>query len=211
MNLTSIVPNRSLKQNLRVGEEVCRAFKNEFPVLRSNTLVAVKIDKHAGNSKFRSIIAKLKDIQYKYESGIKYDLNVKMMWLNSKPGEYVTNLKKTIAAGRYANCPQHAIVNGSELLKRGESPHLISLKILDIVTGRPIDTRAHVFPVFGLKENAWPNIPQTWGNKAVVADTWANRVMPAGEAVEYYKELLGFNPAKHMISYAAEDVSKLKF
>lgn len=210
MNLTSIAPNRGLKQNLRIGEEVCREFKKEFPVLRSNTLVAAKIDKYEGNAKFKVIISKLKGIQYKYQSGIKYDLNVKMMWLNSKPGEYISNLRKTMASGRYANCPHHAVLNGAELLSRGENPQIVSLKVLDIITGKPIETRAHIFPVFGLKENAWPNIPQTWGNKAVAVDTWANRVMPAGEAIEYYKEVLGFNPAKHLISYVAEDMHKVK-
>lgn len=71
----------------------------------------------------------------------------------------------------------------------------------------------HGFPVLGVKKKfKYPekvfkfHDPNTWGTQAVSVDAWLNFTMPVREALEHYKQILGFDDRKHLIQYECVDI-----
>ena len=204
-NPNSKISFEGLKENLRLGEGVYRDFKKEFPFLRSNTFVGSKIIQCEGSDRFEKIKPKADKLVKDYGEGI---VNIrellKVPYYNNLE-EFVVATKKLVSKYGFANCAEQTDIVQNKLLKKGEKAHRIKMVVRDIESNRLKAYGDHVFSVFGLKKGAKPDYPNTWGNKAVVVDTWANRVMPANEAIDYYKSKLGFNIEKHNVDFFLGD------
>lgn len=203
-----------LKENLRLGEQVLKEFKREFPRhIRSGTFLEIKIAQHSGKDKFeRSALPKARPIAQRYLN--ERTNAIKSLNLNPHSfDDFISELKTSMKTKRFANCHEHAFVAKHNLLKKGEDPHIISINILDIQTNKYKDKYSsyHIFTVFGLKKDAQFNKPETWGQEAVVVDTWGgNIVSKAQDAIEHFKIILGFNPAKHKVKYKLTKIPQIE-
>lgn len=198
-NTNSNISFGSLKENLRLGEDVYRDFKKEFPYLRSNTFLGSKIVQYQGSDRFEKIRPKIERLADKYD--LKIGENRSNFYGVDTFEEFVSNIKKIISKNKCANCGEQANIMQYELLKKSTDPHLISMEVEYPLSGMVKEYGSHEFAVFGLKKGARLDNPKTWGQEAVVVDPWVNRVMPANEAIEYYKIKLGFDSTKHTTVY----------
>lgn len=215
-------PIRTLKQNLELGETILHEFKKEFPALRSNSFLKLKISQHGDSRYYQEIMPKIEVLAAKYMKKI-IKMRIKLNVYHASFSAYIKKLRKIMQKQNIANCSENANIMLHELQKKGEKPYRIKIKIFDVLAGvvdnsnhsRNISkTRKirkiskirkvrrtkpwgdHSFVVFGLKKGASAKRPNTWGQEAVIVDPWCNIVMKASDAMEYLKQQFGFDP-KH--------------
>ncbi|MCM1265803.1 MAG: hypothetical protein NC200_06350 [Candidatus Gastranaerophilales bacterium] len=178
-----------VKQKLRLGEQVLKDFKSEYPYIRSNTLINTKIEKHQNDARYSSILPKL--------SGRSCLAGLKIQGLRynyERSSQSIEVLQKGIKKDKSANCKECATLIFDKLVKRGEKPQNIKFDIVS--ESEKSKPKNHTFTVIGLAENADITKPHTWGKNCVIVDGWANIVQKAQDGVEYLKELFNFDAAK---------------
>lgn len=52
-----------------------------------------------------------------------------------------------------------------------------------------------------MKQGAKISNPKTWGDDAVLVDTWSNQAEPASIGLKYLQEMFVFNPKTEYIEY----------
>lgn len=214
VNSNSNISFGNLRQNLKTGEAVLREFKKEFPVLHSNTYLAIRRFQHQDSNKFAKILPKIQKVEQKYNQGVGLtremtdDVFDEVLSGSSSFGTYVTKLKEVLAFIKYGNCGEYSDIVDFKLINKGENSHNIAMSFKDPKTGKERNYGKHVFTVFGFKEGAQLTNPKTWGQDAVVVDAWANIVMRSNDAIEYFKTMFCFNPANSKIDYEVADLVK---
>lgn len=205
------------KENLRLGEDVLRAFKKKFPYLKSNTFIEAKIEQNTNNPKFTTLLKSLNKLAIVYgENVLKnmkkladfYPRTRKLQ--NTK--NFVNKLEELLLENNSINCYEPSEIIKLDLLRKKEKPKLIYLKAREKYTK---EIKQHTFLIFGLKKEAKINNPKTWGQNAVVVDSWSNLVLPAKEALEYFENFFKFNSKTHKIRlkqvmYSRNGYPKLK-
>lgn len=182
-----------LKQNLQLGEKVLRNFKSQYPYFYSNTFVKLRVGEHTDNPKYFSLIKNLVNMCNRCNAGVK--ANRLLFLSNLKNGKLDYNfMKRILKDENYANCGEQALLLKNEFdLKT--VPDIIRMKISGIGSDKP--RFMHDFIVLGMedgKKNVNSSRPKTWSNRAVIVDSWTNIVMPAKEALEYFKSKAKLNP-----------------
>lgn len=204
-----------LKENLRLGEKVLKEFKKEFPAIRSNTYIKAKLLQNEGkkinfSEKLTSIMNKyslnINEVRKQFDYKRYYTLN-----------QYINDLKIALRTIKHANCGEQADIIQYELLQKGKEAHRIWMKSKTTNKDGCNIFCDHVFTVFDLKKGARVESPKTWGQNAVVVDPWANIVLPAHKAVEYFKSFLGIKEDEKLLVYnlcdridVKETVKKMK-
>lgn len=190
---------RVVKQNLRLGEKVLKDFKQEYPYLKSNSMINVRMNRFDANIKdgtkrngvvyFQKVNRQWQDLAplLKGKSALT-GFNIYNMRNNSVSAqnklEYITNYMKI---HRNANCRECSFVIYDKLKQIGHEPQNIKLDIIDIKTNKPIEN--HAFTVIGLDKNADITKPHTWGKNSVIVDAWCNIVQKTQDGIEYMKNL----------------------
>lgn len=203
-----------LKENLRLGESVLREFKNEYPSLKSSTSLRLRCFniRIINPQEQANLMSKLDQIIHSYVGGIRKFrdfMELFKSYLRSPYNlpEYMRILQAKMSSEKFANCGEIADVMQFKLVQRGEKAHNVNMKITEDITRRQKRGFGdHTFTVIGLAPKAKINKPRTWGQNAVVVDGWGNIVMPAKNALEYFKQILGFNPKDSYITFANGDL-----
>lgn len=102
--------------------------------------------------------------------------------------EYTQELMKIVQKELLANCREMSCDGRLRLYNRGEKPSIIGVDVFDKITDEHIGE--HSFSVFGLKNDAIIEKPKTWGEDAVVVDSWVGFALPAKEALKKLKIVL---------------------
>jgi|GEM_PF-4765258 len=200
---------KGLKENLRLGEQVLKDFKREYPNVKSNVLVDVKASAHEDDPRYQKLLPRLRKVESVYAKGVNEYRKKRLLTPYSSVDDYVRELKTDFSAGGFANCQARAVVIESELHKRGVTPCNIGVEFPDSRTGFVRSSKSHVFTVFGLKKDARTKEPGTWGQEAVIVDAWAGIVMPAREAIDYYKILFRHSPAQEDVKFRLKKTKDL--
>lgn len=189
---------RVVKQNLRLGEKVLKEFKQEYPYLKSNSMINTRmyrfqtnmqeIAKRDGIERFTEVNQKWQDVAplLKGKSALT-GFNIYNMRNNSASAnnqlEYFTKYMKR---HRTANCRECSYVIYDKLKQMGQEPQNVKLNIFDKTTNQ-VDN--HAFTVIGLDKNADITNPHTWGKNSVIVDAWCNIVKKSQDGIEYMKNL----------------------
>ena len=179
----SIYFQGGLKKNLRQGEAALREYKEEFPYIKSNTywirrLNNINRKRRVENyTECNSIIDR-----YGYEisecrSALKY------MEICGETRQ--KNLRKLMKYEKFGNCGEIKDIISENLDRKGIEHTKMRL---DVQRGGGWGNNDHGFLVIGMKENADPSKPSTWGNKAVIIDGWMNFVLSTRDAIREYEK-----------------------
>ena len=192
---------RVVKQNLRLGEKVLKEFKQEYPYLKSNSMINARMNrfqsgmqeiaKRDGLERFTEVNRKWQNVapMLKGKSTLTgFNIyNMRNNSVNAKDKlEYVTNYMKT---HRTANCRECSFVIYDKLKRMGQEPQNVKLDIIDVKTNKAVEN--HAFTVIGLDKNADITKPHTWGKNSIIVDAWCNIVKKSQDGLEYMKNLFG--------------------
>ncbi|MDD3236565.1 MAG: hypothetical protein PHV37_00530 [Candidatus Gastranaerophilales bacterium] len=207
LQLNSQISFCGLKQNLRVGEDVLRSFKKEFPALKSNTLVDLHIMNVKDTERFQSVLPDLRRLSERYGDNL-YQVRREIItpYKDEQLPRYVERTGELLKKKPYANCSESSYFIKQALKEKGETPTRLTMDVINKKNGYPVDGKDHVFNIFGLKENADPTNPKTWGNQAVVVDAWSNFVMEAKNALETFNRIFKVDQSKHEVKYSTGDM-----
>jgi len=187
MKITPVTNNTSfyggLKKNLRRGESILADFKKEYPYIKSFTFWQQRLD-HFDN-KDKKKLRKSQCIAMYYSDRIdvlRKKIN-EIESLNDKD-KYIECLKNEVRENGFGNCGEIVQIISDELDKR-DIPHK---NIKFTITGGKNTFKDHVFTVIGMKKNAIPSEPHTWGNNAVIIDGWRNFVLSVPDGIREYEK-----------------------
>lgn len=189
--------------SLVLAKSIAKEFKKRFPKVRSMTRTYEKIvDVKAQNIKNKEqILDRLQMLKNAYEE--KIDLARIKIFRQGKYAsfdEFVDKLKRFVTVTNVADCGEHSIINQYAVLQKGERADSIAVGIIDLKTGKLSSNRhfnTHQFTVQNMSKNADINNPQTWGENAVVIDTWADGLVEKSDvAINKLKNFFKLNPNK---------------
>lgn len=199
-NIPHNIPFYGIKKELQLGEKILRSLSREFPEgLVSNTKLRIRILNHQNDPKFQPVIKKARMMEDLYSEIICEMRETKRQDYDTFE-EHIEQLKTHVKQHKAANCGECALLVRSELNKLGIKSKNYILEVVNKSPYSPTNYGNHVFTVFNIPQNATEN-PKTWGNKAIIVDFWANIVMKAQNAIEYYQNIFGFKPQQHIIEY----------
>ena len=197
----------SLKAQKRLGEKMLKEYRKTYPRnFHSSSLVDSFIIRHNGDRAFESVNKKLRILADKYNQEIN-NARLKLEGGYDTWDAYIEKLKKVVCAEKAANCGEQADLMLDVFLQNGEEAHSVCVTFYtkgDMFSDEQF-YRNHAFVVSGLSRNADITKPKTWGNEAVVTDPWSNVVLSAGEAIDYFRKILGFNPKYHRETFEQND------
>lgn len=187
-------PENALQNNLRIAKSVLKEFNQEYGKVNSSTRLEIQIEENKGKISSAEL-EKLKELKKDCESKIaKYREH-----LNDNLGQdcYMKRLKKFVKETNAMNCGDYAVMLQDHFFKKHNlKTDNVSLLVLEKKNGRiefSLD-KNHTIPVIGIDKKAKLEDPATWGPNAVIVDAWSNVVMKAKDGIEYFKQVLKFNP-----------------
>lgn len=176
-------PSKKTK-NTNIGNNILNEFNEEYPNIESSTYLYNQIQylKRQGVSeqKIQKLEQKLGEVDKRAEA--LYTRTTKTI---GKPGQYVL-LAKNVKNLNVANCGDRARLVQQKLNEQ----HIPNKKIM-LQSLEPF--AEHEFNVIGLAENADISDMSTWGDDAVIIDTWANKVFNVSSAQDFYSDFFGLN------------------
>lgn len=149
--------NPALMQNLTLGCQAISLSRKEAP----ESLSHPQFNEYSPEKKLE-IVSKTYTLR-KNLTGPSTDLK------DTQAVHKKTNIIKTAGV---ANCGEYSLLTHSHLMDLTKD-NPTRLEIAHIINGD------HAFNIIGRKENSNINDPATWGDSAVVADTWSGNVYPA--------------------------------
>lgn len=203
LNNKNSIAFTGLKENLALGQQVLKGFRAEYPMIQSNTYIAAKITQNENIAP--SVIQNLWDLATRQNQKIKAARQEFYANNYFNFDSFIESLKKVIKKHKCENCESQADIIQYELLKKEEKPHKVFIHLRDENLEDIKKRKYHIFTVFGMKNGAQLENPRTWGNNAVVVDSWANIVMPAREAIEYFKNFFKFDGQRHSLEFGSRD------
>ncbi len=209
-NFNNNVSFSGLKQEKILAEGILRDYKSNFPYFKSNSFVNTKILAHYKSPRYASINDKLYDLSAKYTTNIRMirEILTKDYKFESFT-QFISVLKLILLQRGYANCAELNYILQDCFLKRNVNAHMVCLDTFYKKSANKVSGKDHCFIVFNLDKNAKLDNPATWGNKAIIADAWANIVMPAYDALNYYKKILSYNQSKEYQLFRGCDKVKI--
>lgn len=186
-NFAGITPTRgSLSENLKIGRDVMNVFDAKYPQLESYTMadaLARQSEKEDPNS--------LKTKLYKNKADRLFPKMIKL--LEKRPdnknitfNQYINLITKEFDESNHGNCAERAYYIHKLLNQKG----ITNQTIVEI--GGKKNHNSHVFNVVGIATNADITNPSTWGQNAVVIDTWANKLYTVQQALNFYEKFLDY-------------------
>ena len=197
-----IYHNQELFNNTRFGHSILNDFKTQFPYLESYTMtdtLARKMAKTNPNSPTTIQMKTKSDILFKKMIGL---LEKRPDYKSITFDEYLNIVKNEFRNENHGNCGERAYLVYDKLNKLGLKNHAIIE-----ISGKQ-NYNAHVFNVIGLAPTAIINRPETWGNSAVVIDTWANKCCKVNDALAFYYDFLEYGQDNPM-QFKKLDVNKI--
>jgi len=183
-----------LKQNIEQSRQIVASVRKEIGRPNSGSYIEIRRMQHSGDLRYLDICNRLKPIQDKYSKQIEEERGFINGWetfmkfgykflkclpfVKESPSmdihKYIQQMKKSILKSNNANCGEMADLVQYEHLTRGIKTHNVGLKFYD--KAEPFYEanylRDHCFLVRGLAKNAELSEPHTWGQNAVIVDSW---------------------------------------
>ena len=199
-----------IKREKILAESILREYKSSFPYVKSNSFIETKINAHCKSLRYKSLIPKL------FKLADRYTINIKLSRQNLRKrnrfksySQFITVLKSILLNKGYANCGELNYVLQDKFLKRNINAHMVCMQTLNKNSSGKVYGKDHSFLVYNLNKNAKLYDPSTWGSKAIIADAWCNIVMPAYDALSYYRHFFSCNPEKEFQIFFCADKIKL--
>ncbi|HSA07169.1 MAG TPA: hypothetical protein P5556_08305 [Candidatus Gastranaerophilales bacterium] len=198
------LPFQSIKPTLRICDQAVREFKQEFPALKSNTAIELKILNLYGTQN-EYLIPKLRQVRHKFDeqvTSLRFDREFFETALCSPSLKFKT-LKKLVKKYQAGNCGEQADIMQYELLQKGLKAKQISFCIKNQTIPRKCND--HVFVVVDLAEKAKINKPETWGTKAIIVDPWSGLVGKAHDVLKEIMKNFRFNEKKEKLDFKIDN------
>ena len=210
-NFNNKVSFCGLKQEKILAEGILRDYKSSFPYIKSNSFVNTKILAHYKSPGYENLIDKLFVLSAKYSDNVKtIRQNLREHKRFESFSQFISVLKTTFINKGYANCGELNYVLQDKFLKNNINAHMVCMQTFYKSSATKVSGKDHSFLVFNLSRNSKLDDPTTWGNKAIIADAWCNIVMPAYDALNYYKDFFSYNSKKEFQIFFGADKIKLK-
>lgn len=194
-----------LNENVRLARQEIRAFHQEFGYPRSDSFIKLRIYKHQNDIKYAEIIEKLKMKTKEYADKFVNDYLIELFTAKAKceisKQEYYNELGKITKKYNFANCEQQAELLCNRLNEKGNRAKVVNFFISTKNKKQRRECGSHSFVILDMKQGAKISDPKTWGEDAVLADTWSNQVAPASMGLKYLQEMFVFNPKTEYIEY----------
>ena len=210
-NFNNKVSFCGLKQEKILAEGILRDYKSSFPYIKSNSFVNTKILAHYKSPGYENLIDKLFVLSAKYSDNItSIRRNLREHKRFESFSQFISVLKSIFISKGYANCGELNYVLKDKFLKNNINAHMVCMQTFYKKSANKVYGKDHSFLVFNLSRNSKLDDPTTWGNKAIIADAWCNIVMPAYDALNYYKDFFSYNSKKEFQIFFGADKIKLK-
>lgn len=176
-------------KNTNIGQNILNGFNNEYPTLESSTYLATQINYLKRNNgseeeikrleqKLEEVDKRAKELMTRTESNIGKSNSSEL---------FIQNIKEL----NVANCGDRATLVQQKLDEMNLPNKKVILQSLEPFA-------EHEFNVIGLDENADISNPTTWGENAVIIDTWAGKVFDINSAQEFYSDFFGLSNFKNV-------------
>ena len=176
-------------KNINIGNDILNEFNEEYPNIESSTYLYVQIQylkrQGASEQEIQKLEQQLEEVDKRAE-----ELYTRTKATVGSPSQNLL-LEKNIKNLNVANCGDRATLVQQKLNEQ----HIPNKKVV-LQSSEPF--AEHEFNVIGLDENADISDPSTWGDNAVIIDTWANKVFNVNSAQEFYSDFFGINDLKNI-------------
>lgn len=194
-----------LNENVRLARQEIRAFHQEFGYPKSDSFIKLRIFKHQNDIKYADIIEKLKIKTKEYSDRFvnNYLFELFTNKGNSKISrrEYYQELGQIIKKYNFANCDQQSELLCNQLNEKGIKAKVVNFFIYTKNNKQRRECGSHSFVILDMKQGAKISNPKTWGEDAVLVDTWINQAEPTDIGLKYLQEMFVFNPKTEYIEY----------
>lgn len=190
-----------LISNCNVGTQILNNFKQLYPNLESSSMLDAKVMQLKHQNAPDCTINFMQKLADNTTDKYVYILENTPFSSNFSDEAFINQIKENIKNYNMANCGERAFLVSDQLNKMG-----IANKIVEISGNNPHS--AHVFNVIGLAPNADITKPETWGNNAVIIDTWANKTGKANDIIKFYREFLCYNAENQPMSFKEDTIEE---
>lgn len=178
-------------KNTSIGINTLNEFNEEFSNIESSTYLYVQIQylkrQGASEQEIQKLELQLEEVDKRAE-----ELYIRTQTTTGSPSQNLL-LEKNIKNLNVANCGDRATLVQQKLNRQ----HIPNKKVM-LQSIEPF--AEHEFNVVGLDENADISDPSTWGDNAVIIDTWANKVFNVNSAKEFYLDFFGLKDFQNVQS-----------
>ena len=201
---------KSTKQDRILCEKMLQNYRKEYPkYFHSNSRIEYLSARHKSDEKYNKISAQLEKLAKKYSAEIERT-RAQYKEHYASWDDFIESIDRATTRYKAANCQEQAILLQDIFLKHGKEAHIVSIVLQDKNGNTKEKNATHVFVVTGLKKDAKPQNPDSWGNKAIIVDPWANFIISAKEGLDYYTRAFNYNPKEDTIKFYCEDLINIK-
>ena len=194
--------NNNIYYNFSLGNKLLNEFNSEYPNLASFTMceiLAKRMEKENPTSLETSLMKAKADRYFELMIGL---LQKRPDQYEQTFDEYINMVKQEFKEYNHGNCGERAYIIHDKLNKMG----IKNQAVIEISGNKA--SNSHVFNVIGLAPCAIKEDPRTWGENAIIVDTWANKVFKPQEGLAFYTEFLGYSQ-NNPIKFENLDINKL--
>lgn len=186
---------------LALGKSIVDEFNSSYPNVKSSSMVDIQARQAKSHNPVYAAIMEKLAIKYtdKYVEMLE---NIPLSAYYSNDS-YINKIKQNIKDYNLANCGERAFLVQDELNKK-EIPNMV------IEIGGKKNYQSHVFNVIGMDKNADSSNPDTYGDNAIVIDTWLNKVMPFKEAVEFYHKYFLYDENGSKMTFTQDNLDEIR-
>ena len=208
-NKFSFKPNElsftGINENVRLARQEIRAFHQEFGYPKSDSFIKLRIFKHQNDIKYAEMIEKLKVKAKEYADKFmdSYFIEYAMNKFNKElpRQDFYKKLAENVKKYNVANCEQQAELLCGKFNEKGIKAKVVNFFINTKHNKQRRECGSHSFVVLDMKQGAKISNPKTWGEDAVLVDTWTNQAEPTEIGLKYLQEMFIFNPKTEYIEY----------
>lgn len=176
-----------LKENIQYGHDAIARVKEDYPNgFKSNTYYDTFVEKQDP------------DVRHEYTQAIYRTRDIideKIRHGKSEREATEIAVSKTGAA----NCGEQAFLVSNRLNEMGIKNKVINM-VISSNTTRMVQG-GHTFCVIDTDNPIDPREPRSWSSDAVVVDMWANKVMKAQDAINYFYSLFKPDSTKQFVQF----------
>lgn len=209
-NRNNNIAFKGIKQDKILAETVLKSYKSVVPHTKSNTHIKARINRHYEDYQYKFLIKKLFDLEAILSQKVtECRAAIRQKKVFNSFDELTNTILQRMRETGVGNCGEKNYILQNFFLKKNINAHAVRLVSFNRETLKKAYGKDHTFIVFNLKPNARLDAPNTWGNKAIIADAYANIVMRAKEALSFYKEYFAINTKKEFQIFFNADKIKL--
>lgn len=201
-NNSNKIKFKSLDTNLALGKQLMREFRAEYGRPNSHMWYALLIERRQKNN--QSELAWMNDAMSKHKINIYKnirDYGTFSLQKFESYEDYINKLKLKVKMCNAANCGEQADLMSDIFKNKNINEKQVMLNFTRGL-GLQGNSGQHCLNIFGFGDKFVPENPKTWGDESVIADAWANVLIPAKIGLNYYRNL--FCRSEHYYKLSVE-------